>query len=585
MARRLIRHPEHQRQRSLGMLAVWWIETFVVHGRGGAQGSPVQYGDEYAGFVVDCYALDAAGRRLYYSSFFSRPKGTDKSGIAAALSMLEAFGPCRFDGWAEGGETYEFLGQTYTYLPGEPMGKPMRNPQVRIMATEEGQTGNVYDTIYYNLTTESAPLSALRGAYGVDVGKTRVLIPMNGGSIVPMSAGAASKDGGLETFAVFDETHLYTTPTLRSMYDTVTRNLRKRRREGTWFIETTTMYEPGADSVAEKTYYEADLIAEGKKRRPRLLFDHRYAQVDSLDKIKVEDPKRPGRKRIETEDEYLERLTNAFYESFGDAIAWQDIDGLLDDLFDTRNAEQDTMRYFFNALVEGKTQWVKIAQWVKIGLAARIAEAKAKGEKVTIRPPMAGDRIAIGFDGGLSDDATVLIACRISDGYVFPLGIWEAPDTKDAKHWQVDHLAVEAKLAEAFKKFKVVAMLADPPHWRDYVDRWENKFGPELAVRVTPAKAISFETSQHATMAKLVERAGTAIQTGDIIHGDHRVLTRHVLNAHRWARQGGDVIGKDRKGSAKKMDAAVGMVLAIEGRAKYLANHKEKTARVPIRAR
>lgn len=576
MPRRLIHSPGHDRFRSLGWVATWWIETFVVHGRGGAQGMPIKYGDEYTSFIADCYAVDKAGKRFYNSAFFSRPKGTDKSGLAAALVLFEAFGPSRFAGWAKGGETYEFLGHTYEYIKGEPMGKPVVNPVVKIMATEEGQTGNVYDNVYYNLTNEDAPLFSLKTAYGLDVGKTRVILA-TGGTITPSTAGAASKDGGLETFAVFDETHLYETDTLRSMYDTVVRNLSKRRKEGTWFIETTTMYEPGAESVAEDTYFLADQIEDGKARRPRLLFDHRWANVESLDKIKVPDPTKRGGQRLETEEEYIARLTEAFYESFGDAIAWNDPDGMLDDLFDPRRSEEDTIRYFFNAVVSGKNAWMKLTDWSKIGLQSLLADAKAAGEKLGFKPPMRGDKIALGFDGSLNSDATVLIACRIDDGYVFPIGIWEAPDSKEAKHWQIDHQEVEAVLDATFKKFKVVAFLADPPHWRDYVDRWETKYGPDLVVKATDAKPISFETNQHSVMAKLVERTETAIKSGELRHGNHRVLTRHVMNAHRWRRSAGDVIGKDRKGSLKKMDAAVGMCLAVEGRARYKKQFKKRT--------
>ncbi len=564
---------------------MWWIETFVVHGRGGGRGMKIRYGDEYTGFIVDCYALEPDGsRRLYDSAFFSRPKGTDKSGVAAALVLFEAFGPARFAGYAKGGEKYHFLGQTYTYAKGEPMGKPVHTPVVKIMATEEGQTGNVYDNVYFNLTDEDAPLFALKAAYGVDVGKTRILMS-NGGSITPSTAGSASKDGGLETFAVFDETHLYVTDTLREMYKTVKRNLVKRKREGSWFIETTTMYEPGEDSIAEDTYFLADMIQEGKARRPRLLFDHRWAEVVSLEKIKVQDDSLKGGERIETEDEYIARLKNAFLEAFGDAIAWNDPEGLLDSLFDTRQSETETRRYFFNSLVSASNAWLQLHEWSNIGLRARRAAAKAAKRPLGIVPPRRGDQIALGFDGSLNRDATVLIGCRISDGYVFVIGIWEAPDSKEAAHWSVDHQAVEATLIETFKKYKVVAFLADPPHWRDYVDRWENKFGPELVVHVTEAKPITFETNRHTEMAKVIERAETAIKTGDIIHGDHLALTRHVMNARIWKRPAGHVIGKDVRGSGKKMDAAVGMALAIEGRARFKKQYKEPTTGVPRRVR
>src|SRR5690606_1322071 len=138
-------------RRSLGRLAVAWMEHFCLHGPGDVQGEPVRLSDELAGFTADCYSLDAEGRRLYDSVFFSRPKGCDKSGHAARIAMFEALGPCRFAGWASGGETFLWLDFRYLYLPGEPMGRPVTYPFIRCLATEEGQTGNTYDAIFYNL--------------------------------------------------------------------------------------------------------------------------------------------------------------------------------------------------------------------------------------------------------------------------------------------------------------------------------------------------------------------------------------------------------------------------------------------------
>ena len=172
MPRQLIKNPKATRECSLGWLATWWIETFVVQGPGDVEGEPIVHGDEFTGFIVDCYALDPeTGRRLHDSAFFSRPKGCNKSGLAAEFVLFEAFGPCRFLGWAKGGETYEFLGHTYTYSKGEPMGRAVTNPFIRIMATEEDQTGNVFDNVYTNLT--EGPLQQL-AAYGMKAGKQKI---------------------------------------------------------------------------------------------------------------------------------------------------------------------------------------------------------------------------------------------------------------------------------------------------------------------------------------------------------------------------------------------------------------------------
>uniref|UniRef100_A0A914DBZ4 Uncharacterized protein n=1 Tax=Acrobeloides nanus TaxID=290746 RepID=A0A914DBZ4_9BILA len=304
-----------RRERSLGWLAVWWMETFTVHGPGDIVGQPTRFGDEYTGFIVDAYAVDDTGRRLYDSAFLSRPKGCDKSGLAGKFSLFEAFGPARFSGWAQGGETYEFLGQVYTYRRGEPMGRTVTAPMVRILATEEEQTGNTYGTIYHNLTSSESPLFSLQ-AWGVIAGLSQVVIP-GGGMIKRSTSGASSKDGGLETFVVFDETHLYNTPQLREMYNVVRDNLGKRAANAEpWFIETTTMFAPGEESVAEKTFAYADAIEEKRARRTRLLFDHRWGEVKDL------------------ADEAA--LAEAFREAYGDAIEWNPVEALIDKAYDPR---------------------------------------------------------------------------------------------------------------------------------------------------------------------------------------------------------------------------------------------------------
>lgn len=88
MPRTLVRaHTDEQRSRSLGWLAVAWMEYFVVHGPGDVQGQPVTHGDEYTGFIVDCYALGehpSNNHILHDSAFLSRPKGVWPPAAASA---------------------------------------------------------------------------------------------------------------------------------------------------------------------------------------------------------------------------------------------------------------------------------------------------------------------------------------------------------------------------------------------------------------------------------------------------------------------------------------------------------------------
>lgn len=546
MPRTLIRPRGADRERSLGWLAVWWIESFVVHGPGDVEGQPIVHGDEYTGFIVDCYSLDDEGGRLVDSSFISRPKGCNKSGLAAEIALFEALGPCRFDGWAKGGETFKYLGREYVYEPGEPMGRPVRYPMVRIMATEEGQTGNTYDMIYLNLT--EGPLSQLK-AYGLDAGKTRTLLP-EGGEIVPSSSGAASKDGGKETFVVFDETHLYNTNALRSMYKTVSRNLVKRRKSaGTWYIETTTMYAPGEDSVAEHTYEYAQAIAAGKTKRSRMLYDHRWGDIKDL---RVEDD-----------------LRKAIIDAYGDALDWVSLEGVVDDILDIRRDESESRRYFLNALTEASNAWLS-PELISMNVSDQIL--------------FPGEQITLGFDGALTKDSTALVGCRVSDGHLFTIALEECPDGPAAREWMVDTELIDSRVRGAFEEYEVVGFFADPPYWQEYIDEWEREFGEVLQIKANNRSPIKWWTKRDTQMSQALDRLKTALKLSTTSLADDPDMRRHFLNAREWNRRGGSVIGKETKNSPRKIDLAMAATLAFEARAHYLAeNVGEEDSWIPIR--
>jgi hypothetical protein len=529
------------------------MEYFVVHGPGDVQGEPVRHGDEYGGFVMDCYAVDDEGRLRYDSAFFSRPKGCDKSGLGARIGLFEAFGPCRFDGWAEGGEVYEDpwgLGFRYEYVAGEPMGRPVRVPYLRIMATEEGQTGNVYDTIYFNLTDEASRLSQIPG---VDPGLTKINLP-DGGEITPSTASSSSKDGGKETWVCFDETHLYNTPELRRMYATVTRNLRKRKKgAGTWYLETTTMFAPGQDSVAERTYEEAEAIREGKKKRgrARLLYDHRYGVCKNL------------------KDE--QELRAALIDSYGDAMEWMDLETLVDDFYDLRNDSADGKRYFLNSRTSSSDSWMDPDTW----------EVCRRPEQ--LQP---GDLVTLGFDGSIRDDATALVACRVLDGHLQLLGVWEKPEGHEGEGWQVDRESVDGAVARAFDRYEVCGFYCDPPHWQDYVDKWTSDFSEGLQISAVQSRPLEWWTNRPTAMERALDRfveavddkalsfAGTEKADDDESEWSKlgTTLTRHVVNAKRRPMGRNHMgIGKEHPKSPKKIDAAMAAVLAYECRADAVA--------------
>lgn len=543
MPRNLVQARGHDRNRSLGWFILAWLEFFVVHGPGDVQGDPVHHGDEYSGFIADCYALDENGRRLYDSVFLSRPKGCDKSGLGARLVLVEALAPCRFARWARGGEVYHDpwgLGFEYVFQAGEPIGRPVKVPYVRCMATEEGQTGLVYDSVYFNLTD-----GLLASVPGVGTGLTRTMLP-GGGEITPSTASSSAKDGGKETFVDFDESHLYNTPELRRMYRTVTRNLRKRKRIAEpWALETTTMFAPGEDSIAEETYRLAELIKSGQARRDRLLLDHRWGEC--------EDPS----------DE--NELRAAIVDAYGDAMEWQELDSLVDEFFDPRALIIDSRRYFLNAETEMSDSWLAPREW----------NPRADVTKVVTD----GEMIVLGFDGSIRDDSTALVACRVSDGHLWipetPDGIacWEKPDTRRGapNDWQVDRTAVDAAVATMFKRYNVIGFYADPAHWVDTLDRWSSEFSTKVRIRASVAKPLEWWTNRPKYMVDALERFHEAVVTRELTHDGGSVLTRHVLNSRRRVGRSGITISKEHPGSSRKIDAAMAAVLAYECRGDAVA--------------
>lgn len=552
----------HDLGRSLGWLAVWFIETFVRRGRGDAEGQPVQLTREETEFIVSCYCLDLSGRRLYDHVMFSRTKGWAKSEKAAFIALFEAVGPCRImhdsfgaPVFAKGDETFEFLGEVYPYHPGEPMGRFQKSPFIRVMATEEKQAGEVYDTIRRNFDT--GPLSELK-AMGLDAGTTRVLLPQPwDGEIRPSTSGSASKDGGKETFAVVDESHRYITNELRGMYQTVSQNLPKRGKVAEpWLLETTTMFAPGEFSIAEITFQQADKIHEGKVKRSRLYFNHRWGHIDEAD----------------LGDEDL--LAEAVREAYGDALEWNDVDSIIDKIYDPQIPVANSMRFYLNEATAAADAWVTPQQLEAIETDADVFdEHGVDAWKYLIAE---GEQITLGFDGSLRNDATALVGCRVSDGLLFPIRIDEAPDGPEARNWEVDQTAFDAAVEEAFERFDVVGFFADPPYWQDWLDKWERDHGGVLKAKVG-RELIRFWTSRLNQMANALERLHTAIVTKNVpLLGDPRLL-RHMANGRVRMRREGALVFKEYRGSPKKIDALMAATLAYEARARLLGEgaHEE----------
>jgi hypothetical protein len=556
VTRERITAPDHDRNRSLGWLAVRWMEHFTLHGPGDVEGQAVVLDDELTELTVDSYVLGATGRRQYDSAFISRAKGRDKSGHAARYVLFEGMGPCRFDGWAKGGEQYRWRDFVHTYEPGDPMGRPIVHPFIRCLATEESQAGNTYDNVYYNLTEGPLAEGLPRDAAGL----TRTNLP-GGGEIIPSTASNASKDGGKETFVVYDETHLYVQPELHRMYATVRRNMAKRKAAEPWSLETSTMYLPGEGSVAEETHKLAKLIFEGKTKRARLLFDHRQADPDT---------------DIFDEASLLAGLR----EVYGPFAEVMDLERIVAEFWDPRNSEADSRRYFLNQPTSAANAWLRDYEW--------------KGCTDSTKVVGPNEAITLGFDGSKSrkrgvTDATVLVGCRVSDGHTWVIRAWEEPPGPAGDGWEVPTVEVDAAVRQAFKDHHVVAFYADPAKWESYVASWEADFHERLKVKATQRSPIHYWINEGRSIivTRAIDKLRTAVIDKEMTHDGGEVLTRHVLNARQREGRSGIWIVKPTIDGPQKIDGAWAAVCAYAARLDCVAagvtDRKKPTAPRRIR--
>ena len=493
---------------TLGWQVIDWIEAYLCHGPGDVQGAPMRIDDEYALFVCHAYRLRDDGRRATRRAFLSRPKGRAKSELAAALSCAEALGPVRFDGWD---------------ARGDPVGRPVVAPSVLNFATAEGQAGNTYEAVRYMLLTgEVFRQYHLREQ---QVGVTGTTLP-GGGTITPETAADSSKDGGKETFVVFDETHLWTLPRLHRLHSTVRRNLGKRKAAQPWALETSTMYAPGQGSVAELTHAQARKDAE-TGRWSGVLFDHREAPW-------VED--------LSDDAEVLAALTYVY----GPAAEWMDLESIMDEMRDAQTDPADARRYFFNQVERLADSLIDVRDWRALGDAEELAP---------------GSFITLGFDGGRFDDSTALVACRIEDGKLFHVATWERPDNAP-EGWAAPASEVDAEVHRMMTTHDVWRLYGDPPYWQDEMAAWAQEW---------PETVHEWWTNRERAMTTAMERVLTAVRGGTMRHDGNLTLERHVGNCRRKVVRSGVLPRKEAPKSPKKIDAAVAAILAYEARADAVA--------------
>lgn len=503
---------------SLGYTVLDWIEAYCCHGPGDVQGQPIDYDDEIRDFIVECYRLDpVTGRRLFREAILSRPKGRAKSEVAGMVVCAEALGPVRFDGWDS---------------DGQPIGRPVTSPLIKCLATEESQAGNTFENAAFVLGDWGPDVhpDVFGGTSGVRKyqSATAVYLP-HGGEVRASTSGSASKDGGKETFVVPDESHLYVLPELRTMYATVMRNLGKRKLAEPWALQTTTAYRVGEQSIAEQkltAWRKGELGSD-------VYVNHREAK---------------GRIDIHDRDRTLGQLRSVYGAAMDPVSGWMEPERVYLDMLDPTVCpdEATAARYYLNRSMAGQDAWIPADVIVRQTVAEPVVVAQ-------------GEAVALGFDGSLNDDSTVIRGCRMSDGYRWTVGMWEKPAGVLGVGWEVPRREVLDRLRWALGYYRVSRAYCDPHEWRSDIDALADEFGADVV--------IGWATSRDVQMGAALDRLHADLVNRVTFHEADKRAAIHYGNAYVRRRGASRLVRKEYPNSPRKIDTVVTDALAYQARA------------------
>ncbi|MFI6767520.1 hypothetical protein [Streptomyces sp. NPDC050355] len=232
---------------------------------------------------------------------------------------------------------------------------------------------------------------------------------------------------------------------------TIAGNVGKSRGGGARSMEVTNAPLPGEDSVAEQTWHAWSKFAEGKSRDSGMYYD----SVESPP-VDLSDP---------------DQLRAGILAARGDAD-WLDVEWIVSTIYSGHMPRSRSQRMFLNQLVTAEDQLICPEDWDNCAVDDRLED---------------GDAITLGFDGGRTDDATALVAIRVPDRLIVPLGVWEKPDGPAGDGWQVDRATVDDAVRNAMERYDVQAFHADVALWESYVDAWSEDYrGPCTSSEACP---------------------------------------------------------------------------------------------------
>ena len=492
-------------------------------------------------FLILWYAYNEHGRWRYRSAVKRGAKGTGKDPFGAAVCNIELLGPAHL-----------VLNED-----GEWFGEPHRMPLVQIASNSEAQSKDVLRVANAQLCKQT------REHYAIDCGETRTILKDTGGRLEVLTASEASSEGDPASFILLNESHHMTQSSGgHKVAKVARRNVGKSPASvQARLCEMTNAHQQGNDSTAERSFEAWQMQAAGKTKRRDILYDSIEAPptTDLNDDVS---------------------RTAGLRAAYADA-PWADLERLGDEVLDPRTSVADSIRYYLNGLATAEDAWID----------PRKFDACARAD-LAVQPK---ERIAMFLDCSKSHDATGLVGCRLSDGHVFVLGVWQRPHGDLRKGWLAPREEVDAKVRAAMSTYEVVWFGVDPSpavdesdealYWQAVIDGWHRDFRDLLPVWATPGanigNAVLFDmrlsqrggvernkafTEAAMATAKDIDGDDETGEPGTLTHDGNPILRTHAHNARCRSNAWGTSLGKVTRDSGQLVDLAVCMVGARMGR-------------------
>lgn len=506
---------------TLGWDVLAWTAEFLRQPDGPNAGEPWRYTREQTRFILWWFAVDPAGRFVYRYGMLRRVKGWGKDPVGATLCAVEFVGPCRF-----GGRNAE----------GNPVAVPHPAPWVLTAAVSKDQTRNTM-TLFPSLFSDEAIAE-----YAIDLGKELIYADRGRRRLEAVTSSPRALEGARATFTLKNETqHWLRNNEGHAMAEVIARNSTKSRDGSARVLAISNAHEPGEDSDAEHDYDASQAILQGRSRATGFFYDSLEAPPS-----------------VDLKDE--RQLRAALAVARGDSV-WLDIDRHVEEIYDPRNSPATSRRFYLNHIIAAEDAWVAPHEWDKLAEPVEVAT---------------GDDIALGADWSKSDDHCALIGCRLDDGYVFTLGVWDPASYGG----EAPRDLIDAAVESAMERFTVLAFFSDLHPFESYVDSWAERFGSDMVIKAAPKHAIAWDMrGRTKEFTAEAERLHDEILEGAFRHdGDLRVR-EHVHNARRRPNAWGVSVGKEHRESSRKIDSVPAVALARAARRLVVASGKRRRKR------